>query len=75
MDVVLFEIFVVFFADRAHKTEGDACRLLHHISQLPGEDQVTLPRHDIDLDLQGISAHLGPGKPPHNADLIFCIGF
>ncbi len=43
---------------------------LHHVSQLSGQHQLALPRHDVHLDLERISAHTRPCQPPDDPYLV-----
>ena len=74
MDVHLIEIEfgeTVVFGVGAGVGEGCLSGLLHHIPQLPGQDQSPFAGHDDDLDLHQITAGLGPGQTGGNANLIF----
>src|SRR5690606_13395713 len=45
-------------------------RLLHHVAELPGMDQLTLARHDRGFDGEQLAADLGPCKARDLTDLI-----
>ena len=44
-------------------------RLLHHVAQLAGEDQLAGALHQADFALQQLTARLGPGQTGGDADL------
>ena len=71
--VMLFkEILVnlVLLADGTDITDPGPCGFLHHVSHLPSKQYFSLSRHDIHLNLKGISAHAGPCQSPDNPDFI-----
>jgi len=49
-------------------------RLLHHLTQLAGELQRALARHDRHLDAQGVSACLGPCQAGGHANGVGVLG-
>ena len=73
VDIMFFkEIFcyLILAADRTDVADTGLRRLLHHISKLSGQHDISASRHHIDLDLQGIAAHTGPCKSSYDADFI-----
>ena len=52
----------------AHVGERRLCRFLHHVTELPREDEFALPAQDVDLRPQHIAADLRPRKPCDDAD-------
>ena len=77
MKIVLFKIIIIYAIEGAHRAdiaEGCLGRLLHHISKLPGQQELSLPRHYIYLDLQGISSYAGPGQATYDSYLILFVG-
>ena len=77
MNVIFLEKFLINSILRSNRTDiADAslCRFLHHISKLSGKKQLAFSGHDIDFDLQGITAYLCPCKTAGDPDLILLIG-
>ena len=73
MDIVFFEEMLVDLLLSTHGTDvadPGSCRLFHHISHLSRQQDLSLSRHDVHFDLQGIPAYAGPGKPADDPDLI-----
>ena len=65
---------LIFFADRAHIGQGDLGRFFHHIAHLSRHLELSVSRHHVDLDLQGISPYAGPGQAADNAHLVLLVG-
>ena len=73
MDIIFLEKFIIdaiFPADRTDVADARHGGFLHHVSQLAGEEKLSFSGHDVDLDLQGIAAHAGPGQAPDDSDVI-----
>ena len=73
MYIMLFkEVFrdPVLFTHRTDITDTGSCGFFHDISHLSGQKDFSLSRHDINLDLQCISAHTGPCQSPDNSHFI-----
>ena len=43
---------------------------LHHVAQISGQLQLAGAVHNVDLHLQSLAAHGGPGQAGNQADLI-----
>jgi hypothetical protein len=54
--------------DEAHRRLG---RFFHHVTQFSGDIELALAGHGQGFDAQQFPAHLGPGQPGHQADLVF----
>ena len=77
MDVMMLEIIISNLILRAYGpdiSQGSLGRFLHHIAHLSGQLKLAFSRHHIDLDLQGIAPHAGPGQAADDPDLILLIG-
>jgi hypothetical protein len=55
-------------ADEADRRLG---RFFHHVSQFAGDIELALTRHGQGFHAQQFAAHLGPGQPGGQADLVF----
>ena len=52
---------------RAHVGERDPRRLLHHVAELPGQDQALVALHRGRLDEEDVAAGAGHGQPGRDA--------
>jgi len=58
----------------AHVGQGCPSRLLHDVAELAGDGQFTGTGHDGGLDLQELTADLGPGHAGGQTDLVVFFG-
>ena len=53
-----------------NKADARLRRLLHHIAEVSGQDELAAAVHDIALDLESLTADGSPGKAGHKTDRI-----
>ena len=73
MNIMLLKKFFVnpiITADGTDIAKTGPRRLLHHVSHHACQRYLTLPRHNVHLYLQGISAYACPGQSPDNPNLV-----
>ena len=58
----------------AHVAQGRLGRLLHHLAQLAGDEELAPARHDHHFGLQEFAAELGPGQPGGEAHFVLLLG-
>ena len=58
----------------ASVAQGRLGRLLHHLPQLPGQDQLPLALHEAHLDGDDVAASLRHRHPRGHADLVLLLG-
>ena len=59
---------------RAHDAQRRLDRLLHHVAELAGMDQLALARHDRRFDAEQVAADFGPGETRDETDLVLELG-
>ena len=76
VEILLFEDFtinIVLVTDGTDEADCRTGRFLHHTSHLSCKFNFSLSGHHIDLNLEGISPHTGPGKTSDDSYLILFI--
>ena len=76
MKVPFLQDLGLFREQRFYQSQGDLDRFLHHISQLSGDDKISLSFHQFAFNKQDLPAGSSPGKSgDYSRDLFLQPGF